>query len=204
MQQVCIHVNPGRPCSDVRCDTCPFRYGLGLDCEAAATADDYVARPINFQGWPDHLPDDATPADYHIRADRFPENRLPPRLEGFNYDNQPGRVWEEAPEDKDADLFLPIAVRELEGPDGDTVDHPPHYARWAMEPIEFIAINDLPWWLANVVKYTMRFDAKDGLRDLYKARSYLDMKIRHVEGQARFWEKPVAEERRLKSRKHTG
>jgi hypothetical protein len=78
----------------------------------------------------------------------------------------------------------------------DDVYHPPHYARWKMEPIEFIAINDLPWWLANVIKYTMRFDAKDGLQDLRKARSYLDMKIREVEGTPRFWDKPVTEERR--------
>lgn len=79
----------------------------------------------------------------------------------------------------------------------DTINHPDHYARWKMEPIEFIAINDLPWWLANVIKYTMRFDAKDGLKDLYKARSYLDMKIRDEEGVEKFWEKPVAEERKL-------
>ncbi len=79
----------------------------------------------------------------------------------------------------------------------DLVLHPKHYARWEMEPIEFIAINDLPWWLANVIKYTMRFDAKDGLQDLYKARSYLDMKIRKLEGLNKFWEKPVAEERKL-------
>lgn len=87
----------------------------------------------------------------------------------------------------DTALFLP-----------DTVMHPNHYARWALEPIEFIAINDLPWWLANIIKYTMRFDAKDGLQDLYKARSYLEMKIREVEGHKRFWDKPVAEERKLK------
>lgn len=79
----------------------------------------------------------------------------------------------------------------------DPVQHPPHYARWAMEPIEFIAINNLPWWLANVIKYTMRHDAKDGLQDLYKARSYLDMKIRETEGIKEFWVKPVAEERAL-------
>lgn len=79
----------------------------------------------------------------------------------------------------------------------DNVMHPAHYARWPMEPIEFIAINNLPWWLANVIKYTMRFDAKDGLQDLYKARSYLEMKIRQVEGEERFWDKPVKQERDL-------
>lgn len=79
----------------------------------------------------------------------------------------------------------------------DNIMHPQHYSRWKMEPIEFIAINNLPWWLANIIKYTMRFDAKDGLQDLYKARSYLEMKIREVEGEKRFWDKPVTEEREL-------
>lgn len=79
----------------------------------------------------------------------------------------------------------------------DSIDHPTHYSRWKMEPIEYIMINDLPAWHANVVKYCARWDAKDGLKDLYKARSYLDMKIRQLEGTDRFWEKPVAEERAL-------
>lgn len=84
-------------------------------------------------------------------------------------------------------------------PTGDAVNQPSHYARWAMQPIEFIAINDLPFWIANVIKYTCRFDAKDGLQDLYKARTYLDMKIRQLEGFERFWEKPVAEQQVLKN-----
>lgn len=79
----------------------------------------------------------------------------------------------------------------------DMVLHPAHYSRWAMEPIEFIAINNLPWWLANVIKYAMRYDAKDGLQDLYKACSYLEMKIREVKGEKRFWDKPVSDERKL-------
>lgn len=68
-----------------------------------------------------------------------------------------------------------------------------------MEPIEFIAINNLPWWLANVIKYTLRYDAKDGLQDLRKARSYLDMKIAQMEGVGRFWEKAVGDERATKA-----
>lgn len=82
----------------------------------------------------------------------------------------------------------------------DEVYHPAHYAQWKMEPIEFIAINDLPWWLANVIKYTMRFNMKDGLQDLRKGRSYLDMKIRQVEGKERFWDKPVSEERKANNK----
>jgi hypothetical protein len=78
----------------------------------------------------------------------------------------------------------------------DAINSPQHYARWKMQPVEFAAVNNLPWWLANVLKYIMRYDAKDGLKDLYQARSYLDMKIREVEGVERFWEVPVAAERK--------
>lgn len=115
------------------------------------------------------------------------EHRLEPCIEGGAV---PIRWRAEAPVNSDVAAFMPDMP--------DTIIHPQHYARWKMEPIEFIAINDLPWWLANVIKYTMRFDAKDGLQDLYKARSYLEMKIREVEGHTRFWDKPVSEERKLK------
>jgi hypothetical protein len=82
----------------------------------------------------------------------------------------------------------------------DAVNQPQHYARWKMQPIEFIAVNGLGYEVGNVIKYVTRFDAKDGVKDLYKARSYLDMLIRKVEGHARWWEKPVAEERKLNGR----
>ena len=59
---------------------------------------------------------------------------------------------------------------------------PRHYDRWAIQPLEFIMTNDLPFWLGNVIKYTMRYDAKDGLQDLKKARTYLDAKIKELEG----------------------
>ena len=83
----------------------------------------------------------------------------------------------------------------------DNVHQPAHYARRKMQAIEYIAINNLEWWEANVVKYIARYDAKDGLQDLYKARSYLDMKIRQLEAHERFWEKPVAIERALNGSK---
>lgn len=158
--QVCVYENAGKPCVDVRCDECPFRYGMIFykPVEPTASTDDYVPK-INFQGWPDHMPDEDI--------------------------------------EKATNAFMPICEREWNAPNGDVVNHPPHYARWKMEPIEFIAINDLPWWLANVIKYTMRYDAKDGLQDLYKARSYLEMKIRQLEGEKRFWDKPVSIEREL-------
>lgn len=68
------------------------------------------------------------------------------------------------------------------------VTAPNHYARWKMQPIEFIAANDLPFWIANIIKYICRYDAKNGIEDLRKARHYLDMKIKQLEGAERFWE----------------
>lgn len=64
----------------------------------------------------------------------------------------------------------------------DAVHRPSHYARFKIEPIYFIMENDLPFWAGNVIKYTCRYDAKDGIQDLKKARRYLDMQIKKMEG----------------------
>ncbi len=42
--------------------------------------------------------------------------------------------------------------------------------------------NDLPFWMGSVIKYVMRYDQKNGLEDLYKARVYLQKKIDELEG----------------------
>lgn len=59
--------------------------------------------------------------------------------------------------------------------------NPRHYTRWKIQPLDFAMANDLPFWLGNVLKYCMRYDAKDGLQDLYKARVYLNKKIEELE-----------------------
>jgi hypothetical protein len=51
--------------------------------------------------------------------------------------------------------------------------NPDHYSRWKIEPIEFIRANNLDFYRANIIKYIMRHDAKDELRDLQKALQYL-------------------------------
>lgn len=53
-----------------------------------------------------------------------------------------------------------------------------HYrAKGKVEPIHLIESQRLPFHLANVVKYICRYDLKNGLDDLEKARWYLD---RHI------------------------
>lgn len=60
--------------------------------------------------------------------------------------------------------------------------NPAHYTRWKIEPLFFCMENDLPFWMGNVIKYIMRYDQKGGLEDLYKARVYLEQKIKQLEG----------------------
>lgn len=54
---------------------------------------------------------------------------------------------------------------------------PNHYARWVIEPITFIMKNKIGYAVGNVIKYVLRYDAKNGLEDLKKARRYIDMII---------------------------
>lgn len=59
----------------------------------------------------------------------------------------------------------------------DTVKNPSHYTRWPLQPIAFILANKLDFLRGNIIKYIMRHDAKNGLEDLHKARTYLDLLI---------------------------
>ena len=66
------------------------------------------------------------------------------------------------------------------------VHRPSHYARFEIEPIEFIMRNKLEFWQGNVIKYVMRYDAKDGIQDLRKAARYIEMQIKKLEGNTEF------------------
>jgi hypothetical protein len=70
-------------------------------------------------------------------------------------------------------------------PASDNVFRPIHYARFAIEPITFIIANGLDFLTGNVIKYTMRHDAKNGLEDLKKARRYIDLMIEREERKQR-------------------
>lgn len=52
-----------------------------------------------------------------------------------------------------------------------------HYTQHRIQPIEFIAGNNLGFLAGNVIKYICRYKEKDGLRDLEKARVYLEWLI---------------------------
>jgi hypothetical protein len=65
----------------------------------------------------------------------------------------------------------------------DTIN-PHHYTRWVIQPIEFIEANDIGYSPGNVIKYVCRWEYKDGVRDLYKARNYIDLMIERAEKEA--------------------
>lgn len=69
----------------------------------------------------------------------------------------------------------------------DMVTLPEHYARFEIEPIRFICENNLNFFQGNIVKYIMRWDAKNGLEDLRKAKRYLEMFIKWVEKDPDWW-----------------
>lgn len=67
------------------------------------------------------------------------------------------------------------------------VENPEHYSRWEVEPLEFIMQNKVDFVRGNIIKYIMRYDEKDGLNDLIKARTYLNRLIAQQEGRPDYW-----------------
>lgn len=71
------------------------------------------------------------------------------------------------------------------------IEHPAHYTKYEIEPVEFVMKNDLPFFAGNVIKYICRagsktYDGMDAIEselvDLRKARRYLTMRINQIEG----------------------
>lgn len=57
----------------------------------------------------------------------------------------------------------------------------PHYTARAIQPVDFIVANGMDYLEGNVVKYVARYRRKNGLEDLKKARTYLDLLIAREE-----------------------
>lgn len=56
---------------------------------------------------------------------------------------------------------------------------PNHYGDTKM--MELLIEKQVPWAEGNIIKYVYRWKAKDGLRDLQKAKHYLDVLIANEE-----------------------
>jgi hypothetical protein len=58
---------------------------------------------------------------------------------------------------------------------------PNHYTKQAIQPLEYIIKNNLGFIAGNIIKYVTRYKYKDGIKDLKKARDYLDELIKYEE-----------------------
>lgn len=68
--------------------------------------------------------------------------------------------------------------------DMDIINSPSHYADTKIEVIDYIEDKKLGYHLGNVVKYVSRAGKKGKnkmLEDLYKAKWYLERKIKNIE-----------------------
>lgn len=63
----------------------------------------------------------------------------------------------------------------------DTQEGGSHYKDMAIQPIEYIMANNIPFAEGNVIKYTSRWRKKGGVADLRKARHMLDVIIEEEE-----------------------
>ena len=52
-----------------------------------------------------------------------------------------------------------------------------HYKNMAIQPIEFIHANSIPFAEGSIIKYVSRWRAKNGIADLEKARHFIDLLI---------------------------
>ena len=79
---------------------------------------------------------------------------------------------------RNADRLRLTTLKELNSPNSDNVNHPPHYKIGGIETIDFIEAKSLNYNLGNVVKYLTRADHKGNkLEDLKKAQWYLNREV---------------------------
>jgi hypothetical protein len=50
-----------------------------------------------------------------------------------------------------------------------------HYAQMAIQPVEFIAANELGFLEGNIIKYVCRHSVKNGSQDIRKAIHYCEL-----------------------------
>jgi|TARA_B100000497_G_scaffold108347_1_gene126471 hypothetical protein len=59
----------------------------------------------------------------------------------------------------------------------DNIKEPKHYTQYRIEPIDFIISNNLDFCTGNIIKYVLRYNLKNGVEDLKKAKQYIDFLI---------------------------
>jgi hypothetical protein len=61
------------------------------------------------------------------------------------------------------------------------MDSPEHYKNQKIQPIQYLNVSMPGFLRGNVIKYISRYDKKNGLDDLKKAKVYLDWLIQYTE-----------------------
>ena len=59
----------------------------------------------------------------------------------------------------------------------DNAPYSQHYKKMKVEPIEIIELLELDFHTGNALKYLLRHEEKDGIKDLEKAEWYIRRKI---------------------------
>ena len=54
-----------------------------------------------------------------------------------------------------------------------------HYAKFKIQPTEFIYANNVPFIEGNIIKYVMRHRDKNGIEDLKKAKHYIELLMQY-------------------------
>ena len=52
-----------------------------------------------------------------------------------------------------------------------------HYKELKIQPVEYIHANNIPFLEGNVIKYITRWKSKNGVKDLEKAKHYIELLI---------------------------
>lgn len=52
-----------------------------------------------------------------------------------------------------------------------------HYKKYSIQPVEYIHSNNIPFIEGSIIKYVTRWRDKGGLKDLEKARHFIDLLI---------------------------
>ena len=52
-----------------------------------------------------------------------------------------------------------------------------HYKKYKIQPVEFIIKNNIGFCEGNIIKYILRFKEKGGVKDLEKAKHYIELLI---------------------------
>lgn len=110
------------------------------------------------------------------------------RIEKDNRGNIPWPVRDLVDLDEDyGDRDKPAHMGGVKAPPRDNVNLPHHYARYKIEPIQFLMENKVDAFQFNIVKYVLRHDAKNGKEDIKKVLRYAEMYLKYLSDDPDWW-----------------